>query len=279
MNIDIHAIKIPPIPTVTIQVMLFDPSSPEASSYALEKLISPDKGICTDIMRVSNSSFYGRSGKVKNLKDAITLLGLKTVKNLVILQSSKNLRQSLKGEVFRKFLDELPLLTALVSLDLCGPTGMKAIREDIFLGSLLHKIGMTIMALNFRQDYLKVLEMADSGVDELINLEKATFQLNYVEVGYTVFKHWKFSNSLIKLITDQLFKIDQIQYVTHHDRIIRLSDLISKRLLGIFRTMEEVEMEKALFEYYKTDARTQEIFHDSYMDLIRSHPFFEMAAN
>jgi CheY-like chemotaxis protein len=103
-NINLANLVIPPLPAVAIKVTTFDTSNPSGGSEELEKIISPDKSITTDIMKIANSAFYGRSGKVHSLKDAITLLGMKTVKNLVLLQSNKQFNKNLKGEVFQKNL-------------------------------------------------------------------------------------------------------------------------------------------------------------------------------
>ncbi len=94
--IDLQDIQIPPLSTVTVRVMQFDPLGENASSQGLEQIVAPDEGVCSDLLRIANSAYYGRSGRVKTLRDAITLLGLKTVKNLVILLASKSMNHSLK---------------------------------------------------------------------------------------------------------------------------------------------------------------------------------------
>jgi hypothetical protein len=61
--------KIPPLPAVAARVMQFDPGSPNSSIATLERIISPDQGISAELLRVSNSAYYGRSGSIKTLRD------------------------------------------------------------------------------------------------------------------------------------------------------------------------------------------------------------------
>ncbi|MFO1525423.1 MAG: HDOD domain-containing protein [Turneriella sp.] len=69
-----------PLPTIVAQVIGFDANNPKNSAADLEKLIVPDKAISAGLLRVSNSAFYGRSGKVKILRDALAVLGIKATK-------------------------------------------------------------------------------------------------------------------------------------------------------------------------------------------------------
>ena len=147
-SIKLEDINIPPLPSIAHKVLLFE-GDPVSGSSELEQIILPDKSICADILRIANSAFYARSKKVQTIRDAITLLGLKTIKNIVMLQSKKHISRNLVyTDILKKHLLELPILTALISLDLSVPLGLKALREELFLSAMMMKIGMTILALN-----------------------------------------------------------------------------------------------------------------------------------
>ncbi|MBK9500530.1 MAG: HDOD domain-containing protein [Leptospiraceae bacterium] len=113
---------------------------------------------------------------------------MKTVKNLVMLKSNKQFTKNLGGEIYQKQLHELPVLTALIAFDLTSPLGLKRIREEVFLAGLLHKIGMTILALNFPTRYSELLELASTGVRDLLFVEKENFNTDHIEAGARVLK-------------------------------------------------------------------------------------------
>lgn len=277
-NINLANLVIPPLPAVAIKVTTFDSSNPTGGSEELEKIISPDKSITTDIMKIANSAFYGRSGKVHSLKDAITLLGTKTVKNLVLLQSNKQFSKNLKGEIYQKNLQELPILSALVAYDLTTPIGMKSFKDDVFLASLLRKIGMTIMALSFSDKYSDVVKTAVSEARDIHTIEKEAFNIDHVDVGVKVFKLWNMPKGLQDVVAHQNFTQEEISKVSHLDRITRLAGLLAYQMLGYELREEEKEIEKGIFHAYNASDKVKESFQKGYYEMIKDHPFFEMLA-
>ncbi|MCB1156980.1 MAG: HDOD domain-containing protein [Leptospiraceae bacterium] len=277
MDLKLSEIKIPPLPTVTIKVMLFDITDPANGIHELEKLINPDKGITSELLRIANSAFYGRSGSVKNLRDAITLMGIKTVKNLVILQSTKNIAARLKGDVYKTHLQILSILTALIAFDLGTPLGFKKTREDLFLCGLLHKIGMTILAVNYPKEYQELLKDSESGDKTLLALETEKLGINFIELSLKVFEFWKIPQMLADVVAAQTFSKEEISKVSDNDRLVRLADILARKMLSLHVSPEIEELELALFKHYEAPEELINLFHTDYFENIQDHPFFELA--
>lgn len=278
VNINLANLTIPPLPAVAIKIITFETENPTGGSDELEKIISPDKSITMDIMKIANSSFYGRSGKVHSLKDAITLLGTKTVKNLVLLQSNKQVSKKLKGEVYQKNLQELPILSALVAHDISIPLGMKSFKDDVFLAALLRKIGMTIFALSFTDQYSQIITLANTETKDICQLEREVFQIDHVEVGSKVFRAWNMPKGLQDAVAHQKFSLEEVSKVSHVDRITRLAGFLAYQMLGYELGAEEKKIEELIFQAYNTSNKVKESFQKEYYDMIKDHPFFEMLA-
>lgn len=277
-TIRLSDLAIPPLPMVAIKVMSFDTDNPAGGSEELEKIISPDQAITTDIMKIANSSYYGRSGKVNTLRDAITLLGMKTVKNLVMLKSNKQFTKNLGGEIYQKQLHELPVLTALIAFDLTSPLGLKRIREEVFLAGLLHKIGMTILALNFPTRYSELLELASTGVRDLLFVEKENFNTDHIEAGAKVFKMWNMPISLQQSIAHQNFQFNAMEMMSDVVKLTRLANILASKMLGFVIPLYDANIEPAIYESYKFTDELKNSFQQEYYDMIKDHPFFEMMA-
>lgn len=276
-SISLNDLKIPSLPTVMLKVLTFDTDNPNGGSAELERIINPDKAIMANIMRIANSAYYGRAGSITTLKDAITLIGVKTVKNLVIHISLKNTTRQLRGDLFNKYLKELPILTALLAFDIATPLGHKEIREQLFLSSLLFKIGMSILALNFLDRYSKVLSHAETQKVDLFAEERKEFNINSAEIGLQVFKLWNMPEMLREVISKQNFGLEELNSVSDMTRITRLADIFSQKLLKIEQTPANLELQDKILEYYKVDLEEiKEIFGEDYFDLIKEHPFFSM---
>lgn len=267
-------INIPPLPGIAHKVLLFE-GDPVSGSSELEQIILPDKSICADILRIANSAFYARSKKTQTIRDAITLLGLKTIKNIVMLQSKKHISRNLVyTDLFKKHLLELPILTALIALDLSVPLGLKALREELFLSAMMIKIGMTILALNSAKAYTEILTEYETKVSDLVKLEKEEFELSHIDVGVHIFKVWQMPSIFIKMMKDQGFNQSDLNTVDDFDRILRLADIFAKRMANIPLPDSEIELAKLILKHYKAPEETMDVFDEDYYENIKSHPFF-----
>src|SRR5690606_37763792 len=71
------------LPTVAMRVI--DVAGDQsACSDDLLQVVESDPALATRILRTVNSSQFGRRHQVQNLKDAITLLGFKEIRNLAL---------------------------------------------------------------------------------------------------------------------------------------------------------------------------------------------------
>ncbi|MCP5497914.1 MAG: HDOD domain-containing protein [Leptospiraceae bacterium] len=275
--IKLNDVKIPPLSNVVYNVLTFDTEDPELGINELENIVASDKSISAGIIRLANSSFYGRSGKIHTLKDAITLLGIKTIKNLVFLFSKKKFNSSLQSELYVKFLQELPILTALVAFDLSSPLGMKKIGETVFLSALLRKIGMTILAINCVKQYAEVLKIYEFGVKNLYDIEEAKFTINSIQMGEKVFKYWKMPDIFLDVINNQNFSLEDLAVVSDVDRITRLAEILSLKMMNVTLLQTETEMETKILERYGKSKDIKDMFGAAYYEIIQDHPLYSLA--
>jgi HD-like signal output (HDOD) protein len=277
-KINLNDLNVPPMQAVAMKVITFDSSNPTGGSEELERIISPDKSITADIMKIANSAYYGRAGNVKSLKDAITLLGVKTVKNLIILQSNKKYAQSLNKPIYTDLLQKFPILMSLIASDLTSPLNLKKIKDEVFITTLLRKVGMTILGINFNDSYSEILEASLKDERSLLEHEMNKYSVNHIQVGMRVFKLWNMPLSLQDSMAKQNFRIEDIATISDIDRVSKLAEFFAKRLMGYNLKEDEKKAEQALFIYYKVSEEMKQAFAGEYYEMIQDHPFFEMLA-
>ncbi len=272
LNLD--DIQIPPLSSVTIKVMQFDPLSDTASSYALEQIVAPDEGVVSDLLRIANSAYYGRSGRVQTLKDAITLLGLKTVKNIIILLASKSMNASMKNKVFLTYLNQFTVASALVAQELCDNMGFKQHREEAFLGALLHKIGMSILALNESKLYADLIETTEQNFGDLVEEERKRFGTDHVEVGKLVFDKWNVPDSLKDVIALHNFGSDEMDNVSDLVRITALASLTTREMMGLLLSMNDLERRAKIADFYNA-GELMGSYNEGKFEQLKEHPFYK----
>lgn len=275
--IDLKSIEIPSMPEVMMKVANFNIEDPDKGAIELEKLVSPDVGISTTIIRIANSSYYGRSGSVTTLKKAIKMLGVKMVKNLIIIEQNKEINKNLRHPILKKHIRRQPILASLIAFDIVGPVQKEELKEKIFLFTLMRKIGMNILALNFKENYINILRLYDFGVKTIYELEQEEFNSTSIEIGSRVFKFWKLPELFLQIVENQNFAIDQIIEVSDVDRITRLADILSRQMMELPVLDSEREMVEAIYRYYEASNELKAAFGEDYFEIIKDHPFFELS--
>ena len=82
--------NLPVMPEVATRVMRIAEDKLDISFKELEEIIKLDPGLTVKILRIANSALYARQREIKSLQMAITLLGFKNIKSLVLLVAASN---------------------------------------------------------------------------------------------------------------------------------------------------------------------------------------------
>ncbi|HRP70453.1 MAG TPA: HDOD domain-containing protein [Turneriella sp.] len=226
------SIIIPPLPTIVAQVIQFDANNPKNGAADLEKLVIPDKAISAELLRVANSAFYGRSGKVKILRDALAVLGIKATKNLVIYLSTKTMASTYKSEAFKKYLNRFPIYSALIAQGIAQETSIRAQADEAFLAALLHSIGMNIMALQNQGHFSDMLQACEKNKWDLLKLEKQSYGTTHIELGKKAALEWKLPDEFQPLMEISPSS-DCASLVSPIEKVTFVASVCASLLLGI----------------------------------------------
>jgi HD-like signal output (HDOD) protein len=109
----------------------------DASAKSLAEVIQNDNTLTTKVLRVVNSAYYAIPSKVSTIAQAVVILGLDTIKNLVLSMSIMELLVSDSDQVQQiQNLWESSWVLPLVRLHLCvkiRSTPMKRLSVDCWL--------------------------------------------------------------------------------------------------------------------------------------------------
>jgi len=191
-NIISRACNIPPVPLVAARVMraVIDP---DTSVEELSKIISADSVLVARILKVANSAFYGMSRSIRSLKMAITIMGFKTIKNMVVALSTKSMYSV--ANPAEKFIWEHSLSTALADKFLASHVGLGN-SDDVFISGLLHDIGKVLLMDQNPDSYARVLPDYIKSGECTIGFEREIFGFTHAEVGAALCRKWKLPEEL-----------------------------------------------------------------------------------
>jgi HD-like signal output (HDOD) protein len=188
------------LPEITVKVVELV-EDPKSTAQDLHKVVSSDPALCSRILKVVNSSFYGLPGQIGSINRAIVMLGLNAVKNIAIAASLAKLFRG--GDLTPTFsareLWTHSNLTA-AGAKMIANTLRLGLADEAFLAGLIHDIGLMVEMQADRNKLIEVLRQvgADAkGVPatDFITAENAHFEANHQDFGAGLCEKWKFPKS------------------------------------------------------------------------------------
>ena len=162
----------------------------EVDIAEIARIISKDPALSSKILRTVNSSFYGRSQSISQVSQALVILGLQSVKTLVLGFSLVSNLQNNKAKGF-KHLDywKRSIYAATAAKLLAAKTQMVQ-AEECFLAALLQDIGMLVLDQVLKDDYGAINERVTAH-RQLALVEKEVLGMTHAEVTGFLAELWK----------------------------------------------------------------------------------------
>ena len=141
----LHVDSFPGLPKTGAKLMaILD--EPNTTLHDIEKVLNYDPGLTANFLKLANSPYFGIPSKVSSVKQAIVLLGIKRLKQIVLATStSAVLDRAVPGYDLKSGdLWRHSIMVSNVALKLAK---IKKLSEanDIFTSALLHDIGKLVL--------------------------------------------------------------------------------------------------------------------------------------
>jgi len=183
---------IPSLPTSVTKVLEIC-NNPRTSPADLNHVISLDPVLVGRVLKLINSAYYGLGQPVTSLVRAIIMLGINTVKNLVLstavvghLVSKKS--PGLEMEGFWRH----SLCVGVSAKLLAKKRGIDSkLIEEYFVAGLLHDIGKIPLNAVLSEEYIRTVSAADREKKPLSLAEENALGMNHCEAGAMIVTAWK----------------------------------------------------------------------------------------
>lgn len=179
------------LPQVSMRVneMVDDPGY---SASDIGKVISQDPGLTARLLRIANSPFYGLSNTVDTVARAVTVLGLKQIRDLVIATTSIQAFEGIPNDIvtmddFWKHNISCGIAARYLAHMMPGID-----KETMFIAGLLHDIGQLIIFSKLPQQALRAISMMedDPQEPELHQVETRIMGFDHAQLGAALLKQW-----------------------------------------------------------------------------------------
>jgi putative nucleotidyltransferase with HDIG domain len=181
---------------VKLQNILSDPRS---EMMEIASKISVDPAITADILKTVNSAQYITTKKSNSIADAVKILGITGIKNLLYSYGSQKLLGDDTDE--KKELWQHCYKTAYFAFNLVKNFYHdKSSIEDIYLGGMLHDMGKIVLAAVHPSLTVKVKSFCETKAIPEITIEDVRAGMNHAEVGALIAEKWNFPENLVAAI-------------------------------------------------------------------------------
>jgi putative nucleotidyltransferase with HDIG domain len=194
----------------------------------LSKALSADQTLTAKILKLSNSSFYGRAQGVASLEEAVMILGFFTLRSLVIATATHSMFSDDGPDSHEHILWEHSLATGMASRIIAQHTGGADV-EEAFIAGLMHDIGKLIFLQKMPEAYGEIIAKIKSEGSSFADLEKQMFGFSHAALGSILMIKWSFPQGLIDAIASHhdLEKIAKLDDCSLLPAIINLADSVA----------------------------------------------------
>lgn len=189
-----HVQDLPTLPAIVMEILnTIDQDDVDIS--VLAKKVSYDQALTAKTLRFANSSFYGTQARATTIQQAISILGMQSVRNLIMVAAMTGCfpQGGCKGFDFKAFWRH-SIATAL-SAELLARQ-LRIDQESAFTAGLLHDIGRLVLVTKFPAEYEYALKHRAQHDGYLLDSERAVLGIDHVIAGHALAQHWNFSSPL-----------------------------------------------------------------------------------
>lgn len=177
-----------------IQQLMNDPDS---DINEIARRISTDPSLTADLLRVVNSAQYMLPNRVDNIADAVKMVGLRGLKNLLYSYGS----QKILNLPQKKELWDHAHRTAFYAFNLARNMRLKKdFIDDAYVGGILHDMGKIVFSSIHPELLEKIKEFSYEKEISAGLFENLAGGYNHAEIGAKIAEKWNFTESLIDAI-------------------------------------------------------------------------------
>ncbi len=195
----LQGISIPPQPQIMVDLQM-EQVMPDPDIKRIAELISQDVGLAGTVLKVVNSPFYGLSNKISSIQQAVGILGMNSVVNIVNGISIKSSMGDDKIRALTRFWDTA-MDIAMTSATLAKQVGYNYPDNAYTLG-LFHNAGVPLLMSKY-DNYIDIMQESYSGnYKRIVDFENQQLNTNHAVLGYYTARSWNLPDMLCQIIAD-----------------------------------------------------------------------------
>ena len=190
--------SLPVVPKV-LQDIQAELAKKEPSIQTVAEAISHDVGMAAKILNLINSPYFGLPAKVDTLTKAITLLGLDTIRTLVLFSHLFEIYDTKKVPGFSLNLlwDHCFRVSNIARLIAECEKMSSQVVSDCRMAGLLHDVGKLILATYFPKKYSEIIAAVKEQGGTINQIEERVLGASHAKIGAYLMGLWGVKDEII----------------------------------------------------------------------------------
>ena len=180
-----------PSPPATLARVIEAASKPDISVPELGRLVSSDPGFAVELLRMVNSSLYNRGSRIASIDRAVSMLGVRALRNLALCVAVRNCvhRRELGGFDLNRFWED-SLRRAVAGQMLAERAPIELDPMEAFTAGLLQDLGVLGLVRTSPDRAPRWMEVADSVHEARREAEGKIFRVTHDGLGPLLSSEW-----------------------------------------------------------------------------------------
>ena len=182
--------NIPSLPTVVME-LLTTIDQEDVRVETLADKIEQDQALTARTLRLANSSFYGMACQITTIREAIAIVGFRTIRGLA---TTAGLMGTFAGSD-RGGFDATPFWRHALGAAVCArelATYLDLNPEHAYVSGLIHDIGRLVLVTQFAPNFEATMAHRAQHDCSWLQAERAVLGLDHAAVGQALARQWKF---------------------------------------------------------------------------------------
>ncbi|MBM4285725.1 MAG: HDOD domain-containing protein [Deltaproteobacteria bacterium] len=193
--------NLPPFPTVAQRALTLL-NNPEVAIQELVEIVKFDPAITANILRISNSAYFGLRREIHSLNQALLLLGTQELLKIIIASGATRLlgRPTPGYYVESQGLWRHSVSCAIMA-DLLGRELQVGEGAMGFTAGLLHDIGKVLLCLYVDEKFADIIQVVKNKGVSFQDAEREVLGVDHSTMGGEMARIWDFPDRLRLVIT------------------------------------------------------------------------------
>ena len=166
----------------------------------LNRVISLDPVLTGKVLQLINSAYYARRNKVTSLTRAIIILGINTIKNIVLSSAivkcinSSPEETGLDMDAFWNHSIQVGVSAKLIAKEM----GIPATEQELFfLAGLMHDLGKIPLSHQFSENYSRAMNISKLKHLDICIIENKLLGFTHCAAGKMIAEKWQLGDAIL----------------------------------------------------------------------------------